>query len=164
MKIPFIFFMLAFFSGQGVSPEKPYALMVGDLAPALEVNRFVKGEPFSDFQKGQVYVIEFWATWCVPCKESIPHLTELQKKYGEKVRILGVSVWEPREDAVEPFVKEWGQKMDYWVAMDKAGCPSPIWWIRAGIFSAFRPLSSSTKKVGSPGSESQESWASPWKR
>jgi thiol-disulfide isomerase/thioredoxin len=119
MKIPFIFFMLALFNGQGVSQEKPYALMVGDPAPALEVSRFVKGEPFSDFQKGQVYVIEFWATWCVPCKESIPHLTELQKKHGEKVRILGISIWEPREEAVEPFVREWGERMNYSVAIDK---------------------------------------------
>jgi thiol-disulfide isomerase/thioredoxin len=111
--------LLMFFSGQGVSQDKPYALMVGDLAPALEVNRFVKGEPFRDFQKGQVYVIEFWATWCIPCKESIPQLTELQKKHGEKVRILGISIWEPREEAVEPFVREWGERMNFSVAIDK---------------------------------------------
>jgi thiol-disulfide isomerase/thioredoxin len=115
----FIILALTAVSGQGVSPEKPYALMVGDPAPPVQVSRFVKGEPIQDFQRGQVYVIEFWATWCVPCKDSIPHLTELQKKYAEKVRILGVSIWEPREEAVEPFVREWGEKMDYTVAIDK---------------------------------------------
>jgi thiol-disulfide isomerase/thioredoxin len=119
MIVTIAFFLLAFLSGQGVSQEKPYALMVGDPAPVIEVGRFIKGEPFRDFQEGRVYVIEFWATWCVPCKDSIPHLAELQKKYGEKVKILGISIWEPREDAVEPFVKQWGKKMDYSVAVDK---------------------------------------------
>ncbi len=84
--------------------------MVGDPAPPLRVSVFHKGEPITSFGKGQVYVIDFWATWCGPCKESIPHLTELQKKYGNKVRIVGVSVWEPREKDVEPFVKEWGTR------------------------------------------------------
>lgn len=82
--------------------------MVRDPAPPVCVSAFIKGEPITAFQKGQVYVIDFWATWCGPCKEGIPHLTELQKKYGDKVRILGVSVWEPREKDIEPFVKEWG--------------------------------------------------------
>ena len=58
--------------------------MVGDPAPRLQVDRFVKGAPVKDFKQGQVYVVEFWATWCRPCKESIPHITELQKKYGSK--------------------------------------------------------------------------------
>jgi hypothetical protein len=68
MNIPFIVFILALFSGQGISLEKPCALMVGDPAPALEVSRFIKGEPFTDSQNGRVYVIEFWATWCIPWK------------------------------------------------------------------------------------------------
>ena len=112
-------FLFATSACQGVLPEKPFALMVGDAAPAVRVSRFVKGDPVAEFQRGQVYVIEFWATWCVPCKDSIPHLTELQKKYGEKVKILGVSVWEARPEAVEPFVKQWDERMQYSVAMDK---------------------------------------------
>jgi thiol-disulfide isomerase/thioredoxin len=101
------------------SPTKPFALMVGDPAPPLRVSAFHRGEPIKTFKKGQVYLIDFWATWCGPCKEGIPHLTELQKKYGDKVRVVGVSVWEPREEDVEPFVKEWGDKMAYTVASDR---------------------------------------------
>jgi thiol-disulfide isomerase/thioredoxin len=101
------------------APAKPFALMVGDPAPPIRVSAFHKGKPITAFQKGQAYLIDFWATWCGPCKEGIPHLTELQKKYGDKVRIIGVSIWEPREKDVEPFVKEWGDKMAYTVASDR---------------------------------------------
>ena len=99
--------------------QKPFPLMVGDPAPKLNVDRYFKGDPVKDFKKGQVYVVEFWATWCGPCKENIPHLTELQKKLGDKVKIVGISVWEPREKDIEPFVKEWDTRMEYTVAADK---------------------------------------------
>lgn len=92
-------------------------LGIGDPAPKLEVKEFVKGKPFSKFEKGRTYVVEFWATWCGPCRTSIPHLTALQKKHKE-VTFLGVSVFENDQKAVKPFVKEMGDKMGYSVAMD----------------------------------------------
>src|SRR5262249_22804189 len=70
-------------------------------------------------EPGQFYVVEFWATWCGPCRVSIPHLTELQKKYKDKgVSFIGVSICEQSQDGVEPFVKQMGDKMDYSVALD----------------------------------------------
>src|ERR1700722_11724957 len=94
-------------------------LSVGDPAPKLEVKEFVKGKEVTKFEKGKVYVVEFWATWCPPCKTSIPHLTELQKK-NKNVTFIGVSVFErdAAAAAVKPFVKEMGDKMDYLVAID----------------------------------------------
>jgi thiol-disulfide isomerase/thioredoxin len=92
-------------------------LMIGDTAPELAVSKWVKGEPITGFEKGKTYVVEFWATWCGPCKVSIPHLTELQKEY-KQVPFIGVSVWEADQARVEPFVKDMGEKMDYRVAMD----------------------------------------------
>jgi thiol-disulfide isomerase/thioredoxin len=66
----------------------------------------------------RVVVVEFWATWCPPCRKSIPHLTALQKKYKDKdVTIVGVST-EP-VGTVAPFVEEKGDKMGYTVAVDK---------------------------------------------
>jgi thiol-disulfide isomerase/thioredoxin len=93
-------------------------LAIGDPAPAIQVAEWVKGEPIAAFRPGQVYVVEFWATWCGPCKKSIPHVSELQKNYGEKVRFLGVSVWERDASGVTPFVQKMGDKMAYTVARD----------------------------------------------
>jgi len=94
-----------------------HALGIGDAAPKLQVKEFVKGQPVKEFHKGKLYVIEFWATWCGPCKVSIPHLTEMAHKYKD-VTFVGVSVWEQSQEQVKPFVTSMGTKMDYTVAMD----------------------------------------------
>ena len=100
-----------------VGAKADHLLSVGDAAPAISVKKYVKGLPVSKFEKGKLYVVEFWATWCGPCKVSIPHLTTMQKKYKD-VTFIGVSVFEQSQDGVEPFVKQMGDKMDYRVAMD----------------------------------------------
>jgi len=94
------------------------SLSVGNPAPPLSVSKWVKGEKFETLDPDQTYVVEFWATWCGPCRVSIPHLTELQHKYKDKVKFIGVSVWEQDQDNVAPFVKKMGDKMDYSVALD----------------------------------------------
>ena len=92
-------------------------LNVGDKAPAFKVKEFVKGEAVKELAKGKVHVVEFWATWCGPCKATIPHLTELQKKHPD-VQIIGVSVFEQKPKDVKPFVEDMGKKMEYRVATD----------------------------------------------
>lgn len=101
----------------GLHPVLAGELNVGDSAPKLEVKEFVKGNPVTSFEKGKTYVVEFWATWCGPCRVSIPHITELQKKFKD-VTFIGVSVWESNQALVKPFVEKMGPKMDYTVAMD----------------------------------------------
>ena len=95
------------------------ALGVGDPAPKLAQGKYVQGEPVTEFEKGKVYVVEMWATWCGPCVKAIPHVNDLQKKYADKgVIVIGQNVWESDESKVEPFVKEMGEQMTYRVAMD----------------------------------------------
>jgi thiol-disulfide isomerase/thioredoxin len=100
-------------------PDRPHALMTGDKAPKLAISEWVKGEPVNEFEKGQVYVVEFWATWCGPCIAGMPHLSELQKEYGDKVKIIGVNAFEDPA-AVEPFMKDRGNElMGYRVAIEE---------------------------------------------
>lgn len=106
-------------SARQQQPQAPaVTLHIGDTAPELKVGKWVKGEPVERLAPGTIYVIECWATWCGPCRASIPHVTELQKKYEGKVVFVGVDVWEQDEAGVEPFVKEMGEKMGYRVALD----------------------------------------------
>jgi len=96
------------------------AAEIGSPAPALEIGSWIKNGPV-DLAAGKgktIYVLEFWATWCGPCLESIPHLTELQKKYRDKgVVIVGIS--DEPASVVKPFVEKMGAKMDYVVAVDR---------------------------------------------
>lgn len=95
------------------------ALVPGSPAPELAVSKWLQGEPVAGFEKGKTYVVEFWATWCGPCRVTIPHLNELSKKYKDKATFVGVSIWEDDPSQVEPFIKEMGDKMTYRVALDE---------------------------------------------
>ena len=106
-------------------------LSVGDPAPGLDIDTWVKGEE-TTIESGKVYVIEFWATWCVPCRKSIPHLTELQEQYADAgLVIIGIS----DEDAgtVRPFVDKMGKRMGYIVAIDRRKATNRAWFKRAGL-------------------------------
>jgi thiol-disulfide isomerase/thioredoxin len=98
-------------------------LKVGDPAPATRPETMLQGEAVKDFQKGEVYVFECWASWCGPCIAAIPHLNELHKQMGKKgVVITGVNVWESERDAAsaqraKDFLKSQGGKMSYRVAL-----------------------------------------------
>jgi thiol-disulfide isomerase/thioredoxin len=89
---------------------------LGDPAPPLNIGTWVKGNPVA-IEKGNIYVVEFWATHCPPCIVSIPRLTELQKKYAGK-GVEFVSISNEAAATVEPFVEDQGERMEYTVALD----------------------------------------------
>ncbi len=113
-------------------------LKPGDDAPPLLATKWVQGEPVKALEKGKGYVVEFWATWCGPCKETIPHLDALHRKFAKKgLVVIGQNVWEEDESKVGPFVKEMGDKMTYRVALDdkskeEDGAMSKKWMAAAG--------------------------------
>lgn len=102
--------------------QQAISLFPGDAPPPITVSQWLKGAPVSKIEKGKVYVVEFWATWCVPCQATIPRMTKLAKELPE-VTFVGVSILEEDQKKVAPFVKSKGSEMEFHVAMDQL--PSP---------------------------------------
>ena len=116
MKLPLLF-VPALAATLTLSPQA-LAADLGDAAKPLQIAEWVKGKPVDlAAAKGkQIVVVEFWATWCPPCRASIPHLTEMQKKFKD-IAFVGVS--DEDVSTVKKFVAKMGDKMDYTVAVDK---------------------------------------------
>jgi peroxiredoxin len=89
---------------------------VGQPAPNFKVIT-ISGQPVSlDNYRGYVLAIDFFTTWCPPCKASIPHLVEMNRKYGKQgLQILGQSMDEDGERAVKTFIDEY--RINYPVAL-----------------------------------------------
>ena len=89
--------------------------------------------------KGKPIVLNFWATWCGPCRAEIPSLVELQKQYaadGKDVVILGISVDDP-VDKLKPYASQ--MKMNYPVLVgngreDVQDAFGPLWGIPVTVF------------------------------
>ncbi len=84
-------------------------LTIGSTAPSLNISDWLQPEEgkypkVNQFEPGNVYVVEFWATWCGPCIQSMPHLAKLQEEYADrKVQIISVS--DESVDEVKEFLK-----------------------------------------------------------
>jgi len=115
-------------------------LKIGDPAPVLHPMAWIKGEPITHYDPGRIYVVEFWATWCPPCLDSVPRLTALQSKYRDELTVVGVNVLESAmgqgdETSVRAFVRKGSPAMGYTVAMDDP-MKQPVftgWMISAGL-------------------------------
>jgi len=57
---------------------------------------------------GKVILLNFWATWCGPCRAEIPDLVELQNKYKDRLQILGLVVDDDDQDAIKDFTEKFG--------------------------------------------------------
>lgn len=107
-------------------PAEPRLLSIGDVAPPIAIAKWIKGNEVKSLDDGIVRVVEFWATWCGPCLQSMPHLSELQAEYGERVQFVGIT--DEDEETATAFLKRtahdektWNDLIGYTLAIDDKG-------------------------------------------
>jgi thiol-disulfide isomerase/thioredoxin len=106
---------------------QPHAGLIGNPAPDFRGDFAINGEPVKiSALKGKVVLVDFWATWCPPCVDAIPHLIELSRRYkGAGLEVVGVTMYNNEDDTeaqrelFTKFVRR--HNMDYLVmALDNA--------------------------------------------
>jgi thiol-disulfide isomerase/thioredoxin len=104
-------------SGQSEAAASSAAASELKALPSLNLQDF-DGKAFSATEqfKGNIVVLDFWATWCVPCVAEVPILNRLQEKYGAQgVKVVGVTLASGDAKEVKPFIGR--NKMKYTVLM-----------------------------------------------
>ena len=98
--------------GTGFTEEKKIwaRSIIGQKAPAFVVEKWLGDEPK---REGKWVLIDFWATWCGPCRKAIPHLNELHQKFAGKLVVVGIS--DEKEDDIRKLAEP---KIAYASAID----------------------------------------------
>jgi cytochrome c biogenesis protein CcmG/thiol:disulfide interchange protein DsbE len=105
-----------------VETPPPPLLANGTPAPDFTVHD-LSGKPvkLSDF-RGKVVLLDFWATWCGPCKMEIPWFMEFERKYKDRgFAVLGVSMDDDGWPTIKPFVKDIGMNYRVVLGNDQTG-------------------------------------------
>jgi peroxiredoxin len=97
--------------------ETLHAQAADNRAPSFSLpdaeGRFVGLDDF----RGRIVVLNFWATWCAPCRHEMPAFVRLQSRYPDRVSFVGVSVDEKGWSVINPFVREIG--VNYTILLDQ---------------------------------------------
>jgi peroxiredoxin len=100
----------------GMARPSAAILQKGQPAPPIQVVTTSGQHVSLANYRGHVLVMDFFATWCVPCRESIPHLLGLNRKFGAQgLQILGMSVDDEGDKEVKSFIAE--KRISYPVAL-----------------------------------------------
>jgi cytochrome c biogenesis protein CcmG/thiol:disulfide interchange protein DsbE len=97
-------------AGKSSGASKSTHELTGSIAPPFELEPVGGGAPIGPAQfSGQVVIVDFWATWCEPCRQSFPSYQRLADKYAGKLVVIGVSV-DDDDSGIPAFKKETGVK------------------------------------------------------
>lgn len=117
-----------------IALESNMVLRTESPAPPITVESWVRGQPLSSFQPGKVYIVEFWATWCIPCVAALSHLVHLQEKYKDcGLQVVGIAAHEPARTLEETRAKldSWltdnFRNLNYRIAFDSTGEMNKLW-------------------------------------
>lgn len=114
-----LFSAVMFLSAAMLNAQPSQPLKIGDVAPNLNLNKLLQANgirnPNIDGLKGNVVVLEFWATWCLPCVPAIKHFNELSEKFKDKP-VRFVAVTDDDELTVARFTKT--QPIQGWIGLD----------------------------------------------
>lgn len=108
--------------GFAVGPAETRGVEIGNPAPKWAIRDWIQGSPVDWEKPGDtnLYVLEFWATWCGPCRVTMPHLNAIQQRYqNQGVVVLGLSAEEP--EVVRTYLKQAVTNVSYRIALDAAG-------------------------------------------
>lgn len=112
-----------------------HSRMIGKPAPPLSLSGWLNGEVKSTEMKGKIVVVDFWATWCVPCLGGIPHNNELARKYASRgVLMIGACGSGKGEEKMEIFARL--MKMSYptgRVTPASTAAWNVMWWPTYGV-------------------------------
>jgi cytochrome c biogenesis protein CcmG/thiol:disulfide interchange protein DsbE len=108
--------VITLYAGERVLHTEIFPVVVGTRAPdfqAFTLDSVPRVKSLADFH-GQVVLLNFWATWCEPCRVEMPSIERLHEQYGPKgLKIVAVSIDEPGTDAqIRAFVREFGLKFE----------------------------------------------------
>lgn len=116
------------------APAEPSASASGGLPAAQKIQSPEDPEPAPDVtletmdgetialanRPGEVLLVNFWATWCAPCRKEIPDLVDLQNEFGPAgLTVIGVSLDQQGEEAVRPFLGDYS--INYPIVLDPEG-------------------------------------------
>jgi cytochrome c biogenesis protein CcmG, thiol:disulfide interchange protein DsbE len=117
--MPLMYHLLTVIVVAGIlfGPARLYAApRSGQAAPNFKVSTLSGQQVSLENYRGRVLVLDFFATWCKPCRASIPHLVEMNRKYGQQgLYVLGMSADEDGEKVVKAFADK--NHMSYPVAL-----------------------------------------------
>lgn len=127
--------VLAAAAGYGYNHWRTSSGESGGASELLLASRFtnLNGQPEAMAQwRGKVLVVNFWATWCAPCREEIPLFVKLQDKYGSRgLQFVGIAIDQP--DKVRPFAAELAMNFPVLIGTPEALDLSRTLGNRAGV-------------------------------